>query len=34
MDSATSYDLRCPFCGEINKGINLVETRGTRLAGQ
>ena len=29
MDSATSNDLKCPFCGEINKGINLAETRGT-----
>ena len=29
MDSAANYDLICPCCGEHNKGINLIETRGT-----
>lgn len=29
MDSAASYDLICPCCGELNKGIDLIETQGT-----
>ncbi len=29
MNSVASCDLKCPLCGEINKRINLAETRGT-----
>lgn len=29
MSSAANCDLRCPCCGELNRGINLIETQGT-----
>ena len=29
MDTATSYDLKCPCCGALNRSINVIETQGT-----
>lgn len=23
------YDIRCPYCGKINKHVDLIETRGS-----
>ncbi len=29
MNAVTNYDLKCPCCGKLNEGVNLVETHGT-----